>query len=101
MSIAELARVVGVGMTAVYKLFKKKKIGKYKPTYRPGIVLLIPFIKLLFIICRIVGDSLLYTDLTAKMHKACLEFALKYKDKELKWWKNIIFSDETSIVLGR
>ena len=101
MSIAELARAVGVGTTAVYKLFKKKKMGKYKPTYRPGIVLLIPFIKLLSIVHRIVGDSLLYTGLTAKMRKARLEFALKYKDKELEWWKNVIFSDETSIVLGR
>ena len=35
------------------------------------------------------------------MRKAHLEFALKYKDKKLEWWKNVIFSDETSIVLGR
>ena len=97
MSIAELARAVGVGTTAVYKLFKKKKMGKYKPTYGPGIVLLIPFIKLLSIVYRIVGDPLLYTGLTAKMRKARLEFALKYKDKELEWWKNIIFSDKLAL----
>ena len=34
------------------------------------------------------------------MRKAHLEFALKYKDRDMEWWKNVIFSDETGIVLG-
>ena len=38
MTAAEIARELGVGTTAVYKRLKKKKMGKWKPTYRPGIV---------------------------------------------------------------
>ena len=38
MLVREIARVIGVGTTAMYKCLRKKKMGKYKPTYRPGIV---------------------------------------------------------------
>jgi transposase len=35
------------------------------------------------------------------MRKARYEFALKYKDWTLEDWKNIIWSDETSVILGQ
>jgi hypothetical protein len=34
------------------------------------------------------------------MKKACLEFALKYENWTLEDWKNVIWSDETSVVLN-
>ena len=44
MTAAEITQELGVGTTAVYKRLKKK-MGKWKPTYRPGIVFYI-FIKI-------------------------------------------------------
>ena len=46
MSAREIARVIGVGTTAVYKCLRKKKMGKYKPTCRPGIVFILLRIKI-------------------------------------------------------
>ena len=38
--------------------------------------------------------------LTEAMREARYQFALRYKDWELEDWKNVIWTDETSMVLG-
>ena len=35
--------------------------------------------------------------LSAKYHKACLDFAIAHKDQTIEDWKKIIWSDETKI----
>lgn len=38
--------------------------------------------------------------LTQEMQEARLQFALAHKDWKLEDWKNVIWTDETSVVLG-
>jgi len=57
----------------VWRILRKAGLRKTKPTRKPG--------------------------LTIKMRKARLAFALRHKDWTLEDWKNVIWLDETSVVL--
>lgn len=58
----------------VWRILRKAGMRKTKPTRKPG--------------------------LTAKMKKERLEWCMDHKDWTLEDWKSVIWSDETSIVLG-
>jgi len=58
----------------VWRILRKAGFKKTKPTRKPG--------------------------LTAKMRKERLEWCLAHKDWTLKDWKRVIWSDETSVMLG-
>src|SRR6266480_820751 len=55
-------------------ILKKAVYKKTKPTRKPG--------------------------LTEKMKKARLKFCLQYIDKPDEWWHSLVWTDETSIILG-
>jgi hypothetical protein len=63
-----------VSASTIQRIFKRNNIHKVKPTRKQG--------------------------LTNTMKAARLAFCLKYKDWVLEDWKNIIWTDETSVVLG-
>lgn len=73
-NLTNLAEVLPVGRTRIARLLKEAGLRKCKPTMKPG--------------------------LTSTMRQRQLEFCLEYQDKGLEFWKNCIFSDETSVVLG-
>ena len=71
----EIAREVGgISDTTVWRILRKAGYNKTKPTRKPG--------------------------LTEEMKKARLQFALDHKDWTFEDWKKVIWSDETSIVIG-
>ncbi len=37
---------------------------------------------------------------TDTIKQARYAFYMKYKDKDLEWWKNVIWTDEISVILG-
>ena len=39
--------------------------------------------------------------LSPAMKAAQLQFAMEHKDKTLEDWKNVIWTDETGVILGR
>jgi hypothetical protein len=75
MTAAELGREVGLGSSTIWRILNKEGFRSVKPTFKPG--------------------------LTENMMKKRLEFALKYTHYTLEDRKNVIFTDETSVVLGR
>ena len=64
----------GVSAKTVQRVLKRKGYRKVKPTIKPG--------------------------LTTAMMEARYQFALRYKDWKLEDWKAVIWSDETSVILG-
>jgi transposase len=71
----EIGLRVGVSPRTVQRVLKRLQWRKVKATVKPG--------------------------LTEKMKKARYAFALKYKDWTLEDWKRVIWSDETSVILGQ
>jgi hypothetical protein len=63
-----------VSASIIQQIFKRNNIHKVKPTRKLG--------------------------LTDAMKATRLAFCLKYKDWVLEDWKNVIWTDETSVVLG-
>lgn len=74
-STAEIAGEVQVSQSTVARVLKKSGYKKVKPTWKP--------------------------DLTPTMKKARLEFAIRYKDWTIEDWKRVIWTDETSVILGQ
>ncbi|KAI7978398.1 hypothetical protein EIK77_007679 [Talaromyces pinophilus] len=69
-----LAYEAGISESSVLRLLKSKSFKKFKPTMKPG--------------------------LTEEMKQARLAFALKHQHWTLEDFMNIIWTDETSVVLG-
>lgn len=64
----------GVSARTIQRVLKRQGFRKVKPTVKPG--------------------------LTIAMIEARYQFALRYKDWTLEDWKAVIWSDETSVILG-
>lgn len=73
-SAAQIGFDFGVSDTYVQRLYKTNKIHKRKPTRKPG--------------------------LTKAMKAARLQWCIQHQDWTLEDWKNVIWTDETSVVLG-
>jgi transposase len=73
-STAELGELIGVSPRTAHRILRNAGLVKRKPTWKPG--------------------------LTPAMREARLQFALRHRDWTLKDWKNVIWTDETSVVLG-
>jgi len=69
-----IAAEVGISPSTIRTILKKAGYKKTKPTRKPG--------------------------LTEDMKKARLEFCRRYVDKPDEWWHSIVWTDETSIILG-
>ena len=65
---------ISISATTIWRILKKAGFNKTKPTRKPG--------------------------LTKKMMAQRLEWCLKHQDWTLEDWKNVIWSDETSVVLN-
>jgi transposase len=74
MTAREIGFKVGISEMSVLRVLNLNGFGKFKPTWKPG--------------------------LTAAMREARLKFALEHQYWTLEDWKNVIWSDETSIMLG-
>lgn len=70
-----LAFEVNISASSAYRILKKAGFNNVKPTYKPG--------------------------LSDKAKQKRLAFCLKYEHWMEEDWKNVIFSDETSVVLGQ
>ena len=70
----ELGYSAGISEMSTLRILHANKIGKWKPTWKPG--------------------------LTQVMRDARYKFALEHENWLLEDWKNVIWSDETSIILG-
>jgi len=73
-STEELGWLIGVSARTALRTLQEAGMSKQKPTWKPG--------------------------LTQEMREARYHFAMRYKDWQLEDWKTVIWSDETSIVLG-
>jgi transposase len=73
-STMQIAAQVGVLASTVHRVLRKNKFRSCKRTMKPG--------------------------LTPAMREARLQFCLRHKDWTLEDWKNVIWSDETLVVLG-
>jgi hypothetical protein len=71
---AQLRHQFGVSAMTIHRILRAQKMGKRKPSWKPG--------------------------LTDAMRAARYEFAKKYEHWKLEDWKNVIWSDETSVILG-
>jgi transposase len=69
-----LAYEAGISQSSILHILKEAGIHSVKPTYKPG--------------------------LTEEQKARRLRFCLDHKDWSLDDWKNVIFTDETSVVLG-
>src|SRR5436189_1945466 len=69
-----IAAEVSLSRETVRTILKKAGYKKTKPTRKPG--------------------------LTEEIKKARLEFCRRYVDKPDEWWHSIVWTDETSIILG-
>ena len=74
MTAAQLGFDVGVSAMSAWRILRSYEMRKRKATRKPG--------------------------LTEEMKEARLQFALRHKYWTLEDWKNVIWTDETSIVLG-
>jgi len=81
-TLIELARetggprsLKGVGYMSIHRILRQAGMKKVKPTRKPG--------------------------LTDAQKEARLAFCLKHKDWTLEDWKDVIWSDETSVVFGQ
>ena len=74
-STTEIAREIEVSQSTVARVLKKSGYKKMKPTLK--------------------------LDLTLAIKKTCPKFAIRYKDWTIEDWKQIIWSDETSVLLGQ
>jgi len=70
-----LSREVEISSSTVQRILKRQGYSKTKPTRKPG--------------------------LTAAQKQARLAWCLQHKDKPDSWWHNIIWTDETSVLLGQ
>ena len=70
----EIGYLSGISESSALRILRKHKVGKFKPTWKPG--------------------------LTQAMKDARLKFAREHEHWTLEDWKNVIWSDETSIILG-
>ena len=70
----ELGFFAGMSETSALQVLHSAGLWKWKPTWKPG--------------------------LTAAMWEARYQFRLKHKDWTLEDWKNMIWSNETAVVLG-
>ena len=73
-STEQLALDTNISAKLVWQILKSANFCKTKPTYKPGLI--------------------------AQMKKDRLEFCICYKNWTLEDWMNVIWSDETSVVLG-
>jgi hypothetical protein len=73
-SCIELGHRFGVSAMTIHRILRSHKLGKRKPSWKPG--------------------------LTDTMKTARYEFAKRHEHWSLEDWKNVIWSDETSVVLG-
>lgn len=73
-SAAELGWKFEVSDISILCTLHKHNLCKCKPSYKPGLM--------------------------EEMKRVHYEFAMKYKDMDLEFWKNVIWTNETSIVLG-
>ena len=71
---AQLAHQYGVSAMTIYCILRSHGLGKRKPNWKPGLI-----------------DG---------MKAARYEFALRHQHWTLEDWKNVIWSNETSVVLG-
>ncbi len=69
-----LAYFANISQSSIQRILRKYGLRKVKPTTKPG--------------------------LTAAMRKARLEWALAHRHWTLEDWKNVIWTDETSVMLG-
>jgi hypothetical protein len=69
-----LAFEAGLSQTSVLRILKRSGLSRVKPSYKPG--------------------------LTNEARKRRLQFCLEHADWTLEDWKNVIWMDETSVVLG-
>ena len=74
MSTAELGGEFKLSPISVLRILHKSRLRKQKPTWKPG--------------------------LTEDMRKCRLMFAETHKDWTIEDWKKVIWSDETSVILG-
>jgi transposase len=74
MSSDQLGYLHGISGASTWRILNENGLNKVKPTRKPG--------------------------LTKAMKRARYQFALDHKDWTIDDWKNIIWSDETSFVLG-
>lgn len=73
-TVRQLSDRYGISHNSIWKILRKKKFRKTKPTRKPG--------------------------LTKAMKEARYQFAKRYEHFTLEDWKRIIWTDETSIMLG-
>ena len=71
----EIAAQLDLSDRTIQRALKRRGYRKVKQTVKPG--------------------------LTEEMKKARYDFALRHKDWTLEDWKNVIWSDETSVILGQ
>jgi hypothetical protein len=71
---ATIGHSLGIGATSVQRILRRNGFHKVKRTMKPG--------------------------LTEAMKEARLQFALRFEHWTLEMWKAVIWSDETSVVLG-
>ncbi len=69
-----IAVEVGISPSTVQTILKKAGYKKTKPIRKPGLI--------------------------EDIKKARLEFCRQYVDKPDEWWHSIVWTDETSIILG-
>lgn len=74
MPAAALAFIAEVSLISILRMLKRRKFRPCKVTKKPG--------------------------LTPAIKEARYQMALRFKDWTLEDWKNVIFSDETSVILG-
>ncbi len=70
----DLAAKWKISRSVIAWMLKQEGLNKVKPSMKPG--------------------------LTDNMKQARYAFCMKYTDKDLEWWKNVIWTNETSVVLG-
>ena len=70
-----LAFEQGISSSSVLRILRKHGLSSVKPTRKPG--------------------------LNSQQRQARLQFCLKHKDWTLEDWKRVIWSDETSVILGQ
>src|SRR2546421_1851862 len=74
MSAKNIGFFTGISQMSTLRILNSQSLGKFKPTYKPG--------------------------LTAAMREARFKFCIEHQHWSIEDWKNVIWSDETSVMLG-